>query len=176
MAATGRFTITTGVSVLGFFVLGVSLAGCSAIAPVPSVSATSDAAGPDATSPAASSSGAPNATVTPATVASFLPGGTAQANRAWFDAVNTKLFAANGGANGRAIIDSLVAAGFEKAAMQVTPDKTSINGGVDSTLFSVNIGGSCLLGQHGGGGYSSAVEAALNSGLCLVGKTRAIDW
>ncbi|MBC7402856.1 MAG: hypothetical protein H7279_06740 [Microbacteriaceae bacterium] len=172
--------MSTGVSVLGFFVLGVSLAGCSAIAPVPSVAATPDGAGSDAASPAASRPAAPDSTVTPATVASFLPGGTAQANRAWFDAVNTKLFAANGaangGANGRAIIDSLVAAGFEKAAMQVTPDKTSINGGVDSILFSVKIGGSCLLGQHGGGGYSSAVEAALNSGLCLVGKTRAIDW
>jgi hypothetical protein len=161
MPATRRFTIGAGVSMLGIFVLGVSLAGCSSIAPEPSVSVTS---------------AAPSSTASPAPVASFLPDGTARANKAWFDTVNAKFFAANGSANGRAIIDSLIAAGFEKAAMQVTPDKTSINGGVDSILFSVKIGDSCLLGQHGGGGYSSAVEAALKSGLCLVGKTRTIDW
>ena len=179
MATIRRFTICC-------VAIGLSLAGCSAIAPAPSVSATSDAAsravpsspapGSADPSPAASSPAAPSSTATPTTVAGFLSDGTARANKAWFDAVNTKLFAANGSANGRAIIDSLTAAGFEKAAMQVTPDKTSINGGPDSILFSVKIGDSCLLGQHGGDGYSSAIEAALKSGLCLVGKTRAIDW
>jgi hypothetical protein len=166
MATIRRFTICC-------VAIGLSLAGCSANAPAPSVSATSDAASPTAPSSAAPS---PTATPTPTPPAGFLPDGTAQANKAWFDSVNTKLFAANGSANGRMIIDSLVAAGFEKAAMQVTPDKTSVNGGVDSILFSVRIGDSCLLGQNGGGGYGSAVEAALKSGLCLVGKTRAIDW
>ena len=145
------------------FALGFALAGCSPTAPTPSAkpSSTSDI---------------PSQSATAAPAPSYRPDGTAPANKAWFDAVNTKLFAANGGANGRAIIDSLVTAGFDKASMQVTPDTTSINGGVDSILFSVKIGDSCLLGQHGGGGYSSAVVAALTSGLCLVGKTRAIDW
>jgi hypothetical protein len=144
-------------------VLAIALAGCSPTAPTPSAAPPSGSAGP-------------SGTATPAPAPSYRPDGTAQANKAWFDAVNTKLFAANNGADGRAIIDSLVSAGFDKAAMQVTPDKTSINGGVDSILFSVKIGDSCLLGQHGGGGYSSAVEKALASGLCLIGKTRAIDW
>lgn len=144
-------------------VMAVALAGCSPAASTPTVTPTSTSSGP-------------SRTTTPAPAPSYRPDGTAQANKAWFDAVNTKLFAANGGANGRAIIDSLVSAGFDKAAMQVTPDKTSINGGVDSILFSVKIGDSCLLGQHGGGGYSSAVEKALASGLCLIGKTRPIDW
>lgn len=87
-----------------------------------------------------------------------------------------KLFTANGSAKGRDIIDNLVAAGFDKAAMQVTPDKTAINGQVDSILFSVKLGAQCLLGQHGGGGYTSSVQAALVSGGCLIGKTRPIDW
>lgn len=160
MASTRRILVVACVLVLGF-----SLVGCASTAPPPSPK------------PSASvTSAAPSSAATPAPVASYRSDGTAQANKAWFDAVNTKLFAANGSANGRAIIDSLVAAGFEKAAMQVTPDKTSINGGVDSILFSVEIGDSCLLGQHGGGGYSSAVEPVLKSGLCLIGKTRAIDW
>ena len=150
-------------------VCSVSLAGCVPTAP-DTLNGTS--------TPSASST--PSAAVIPknttAPAPSFLSGGSAEANRSWFDAANTKLIGANSEANGRAIIDSLVAAGFDRAAMQVTPDKTSINGGVDSILFSVKIGDSCLLGQRGGGGYSSAIEPVLKSGLCLVGKTRAIDW
>ncbi len=158
MSARGRILLAAPL-----LALAVTLAGCSPAAPAP-------------TAVPSSASASPGRTATPAPTPSYRPDGTAQANKAWFDAVNTKLFAANAGANGRAIIDSLVAAGFDKAAMQVTPDKTSINGGVDSILFSVKIGDSCLLGQHGGGGYSSAVEKALASGLCLIGKTRTIDW
>ncbi|QNE47241.1 hypothetical protein F1C58_10250 [Glaciihabitans sp. INWT7] len=160
MSARGRMLLAAPL-----LLLAVTLAGCS-----PAASA------PTAVPASASASASPGRTATPAPTPSYRPDGTAQANKAWFDAVNTKLFASNGGANGRAIIDSLVSAGFDKAAMQVTPDKTSINGGVDSILFSVKIGDSCLLGQHGGGGYSSAVEKALSSGLCLIGKTRTIDW
>ena len=159
---------------LALMVLGcaVALAGC--------VPTASDTVNRTSTPSASSTPSVPSTPVTPkntvAPAPSFLPDGSAEANKAWFDAANTRLIGANSGANGRAIIDSLVAAGFDKAAMQVTPDKTSINGGVDSILFSVKIGDSCLLGQRGGGGYSSAVEPALKSGLCLVGKTRAIDW
>ncbi len=143
---------------------GVSLSGCTAAVQAP------------LTRPSATESPTvPSSSATPVTP-SFVPHGTAAANRAWFDAVNARLFAANAAANGRSIIDSLVSAGFDKAAMQVTPDSTAIKGQVDSILFSVKIGDSCLLGQYGGIGYSSAVEPALASGLCLIGKTRVIDW
>lgn len=153
--------------VVTLVVASAALAGCvtSATAPSPSTTSGAASARPTAT-PAASPTRAPT----------LVAGGTAQENRAYFDAVNTRLFAANASANGRSIIDNLVAAGFDKASMQVSPDRTAINGAVDSILFSVKIGDSCLLGQHGGGGYSSAVEAALTSGACLIGKTRAIDW
>ena len=151
--------------VIGLSVLAVALAGCS-----------SEAQNPSSSSKPSTTSATPSRSAMPAPAPSYRSDGTAQANKAFFDAVNGKLFAGNGSANGRTIIDSLVAAGFDKFAMQVTPDKTSINGGADSILFSVKIGDSCLLGQHGGSGYSSAVDAALKSGLCLIGKTRAIDW
>jgi hypothetical protein len=142
------------------------LAGCTPTAPAASPSTSGSG------SASASASPRPRPTVAP----TFVTGGTAEVNHAYFDFVNTKLFTANGSANGRDIVDSLVAAGFDKAAMQVTPDKTAINGQVDSILFSVKLGAECLLGQHGGGGYSSAVQAALASGGCLIGKTRPIDW
>jgi hypothetical protein len=146
--------------------LAVALTGCgpSATITTPSSSASASA-GAASASPSASAS-APE----------FIAGGTAADNKPYFDSVNSKLFDANASANGRSIIDSLVAAGFDKASMQVTPDKTSVNGSVDSILFSVKVGDSCLLGQHGGSGYSSSVEPALKSGVCLIGKTRTIDW
>ncbi len=140
------------------------LTGCVATAPAPTKS-TGSSARPSA---------APSAT--PSAAPTLAPEGTAQQNRAYFDVVNERLFATNSGATGRAIIDNLVAAGFTKADMQVTPDKTSINGTVDSILFSVRFGGECLLGQHGGDGYSSSVQAALAGGTCIVGRTRPIDW
>ena len=163
MATTRRHLL-----VLMTLVCAVALAGCAPIAPG-TINRPSASLAP---SPPAS----PKDTAIPAPAPSFRPDSSAAANRAWFDAANTRLFVANQSANGRAIIDSLVAAGFDKASMQLTPDTTSIDGGVDSILFSVKIRDSCLLGQHGAGGYSSAVERALKSGLCLIGKTRAIDW
>ena len=164
--------------VLPTLLLGLSLAGCVATVPVPTTPGptTSTPTTPVPKASASSTSTTPITSSAPVLAPTFLPDGTAMQNKVWFDTVNTKLFAANGSANGRAIIDSLVSSGFDKAAMQVTPDKTTINGGVDSILFSVKIGDSCLLGQHGGDGYSSAVEAVLKSGDCLIGKTRPIDW
>ncbi|MCU1513398.1 MAG: hypothetical protein JWO10_488 [Microbacteriaceae bacterium] len=123
--------------------------------------------------PTATTSAAP----VPAADPTHEPGGTAQANLPYFDLVNNKLFAANGSADGKTIIDNLVSAGFAKEDMQLTPDKTSIGVGADSVLFAVHIGDYCLLGQHGGGGYTSSIAKAISTGgPCLVGKTRAIDW
>ncbi|WP_394769732.1 DUF6993 domain-containing protein [Lacisediminihabitans sp.] len=112
----------------------------------------------------------------PAPTPSMVAGGSAAENKAYFDQVGKTLFASAASANGKTIIDTLVAAGFDKAAMQVTPDTTSNRGAVDSILFSVRLGGQCLLGQRGPDGFSSAVEPALADGSCLVGKTRPIDW
>ncbi len=153
-----RLALATATA-LGVVVL---LAGCVSSTPAPV--------------PTASHSAPSSATATSAPAQVFDPKGSAKDNKAYFDQVNNKLFAANGSANGRDIVDNLVSAGFDKTDMQVTPDKSSINGAVDSILFSVKIGTDCLLGQHGSGGYSSAVEAALKDGSCLVGKTRPIDW
>lgn len=129
-------------------------------------------------SASASSSATPRASASSTPVAKpvFDPPGSAEANKAYFDSVNRAQIAANAGSLGRDFIDSLVAGGFTKADMQVTPDKTSIGRQVDSILFSVKIGTNCLLGQNGGGGYTSSVAPALASGVCLIGKTRAIDW
>lgn len=146
--------------------LSASLAGCVQVTPAP----TSRPTGAASTSSAAPT---PSATTTP----THNINGSAADNKPFFDLINNRLFTANGSANGRTIIDNLVAAGFTKANMQVTPDLDAIGKPADSILFSVKIGASCLLGQHGGAGYSSSIAPALTSGgACLIGKTRTIDW
>jgi len=122
-------------------------------------------------SPSSTSSTEP----TPERDPELVPGGSADDNLPYFDFVNS-VFLADGNPGGRPIIDNLVAAGFDKAAMQVTADRTPRGSDVDSVQFSVLIGEDCLIGQAGGSGYASTVAPALESGGCLLGKTRAIDW
>ena len=150
------------VTALAVAVLSVAaLAGCTSSppAPKPTTSATTSAPSP-----------------TPSAAPTMVPNGTAEQQKPFFDLVNSTLISANGSANGRDIIDNLVASGFAKADMQVTPDKTAIGGTVDSILFSVKIGGECLLGQRNGAAYVSSVQKTLADGTCLIGKTRPIDW
>ncbi|GAB3035435.1 hypothetical protein GCM10027052_11650 [Parafrigoribacterium mesophilum] len=135
---------------------------------------------PQAVAPTATSapveSAAPTPTTTPPAAPHLVQGGTAEDNHAYFDVVNKALFTDQPQATGRTIIDSLVAAGFDKSAMQVTPDTTPTGKNTDSIQFSVQLGADCLIGQSGSGEYTSVVGPALATGGCLVGKTRPIDW
>lgn len=99
-------------------------------------------------------------------------------NLPFFDLVNEAVIAADPEAGGRAFIDALVAAGFDREAMQVTDDTTTLGDRADSIQFAVAFGPDCLIGQYGpkSGGYHSAVRPALGTGACLVGATRPIDW
>lgn len=126
--------------------------------------------------PSASSSGAESASPSAAAPIELLPDGSAADNLPYFDEVNTAFFAANPDPDGRAIVDNLVAAGFDKATMQVTPDATTIGREADSVQFSVFIGGSCLIGQSSGAGYASTSGPPVTGQSCLSGITRAIDW
>ncbi|WP_348787558.1 hypothetical protein [Leifsonia sp. NPDC080035] len=144
---------------------GIALAGCSSpAAPRPTATATATAT----STPTASAAPAP----------ALVIGGTAQQNKPFFDRVNRATLAANPNAHGRDFIDALVAAGFVKKDMQVTPDTTTIGLKANSIQFSVKLGSTCLIGQNGAdaGGYSSMVTPVLATGTCLIGDTRPIDW
>lgn len=148
-------------------VVATALVGCSpdreTTIPMPIPTATASKTAPPADEPD------PDPTM--------LPGGTTLANREYFDFVNNRLLAVNSNPAGQAIIDNLVSAGFDKAAMQITPDKTSeLRRPVDSIEFAVRLHDDCLIGQFVGGAYHSLVGPALTNGGCLVGKTRPIDW
>ena len=144
------------------------LAGCASPPPEPPATSIPTAA-PTAAGPT------PSPTYS-AAAPQFDPDGSARSNLDYFDAVNRKLFAAKAGATGRAIVDNLARAGFDKSAMQVTPDRTPIGNRTDSIEFSVRLDAQCLIGQSSGGSYTSLVAPALADGACLVGKTRPIDW
>ena len=92
--------------------------------------------------------------------------------------LNRATLAAKPAAQGRDFIDALVAAGFNKADMQLTVDTTTIGLKANSIQFSVKLGDTCLIGQNGAdaGGYNSMVTPVLSTGACLIGQTRPIDW
>lgn len=142
--------------------LVATLAGCTGGAPTPVPTYT----------PSSSATSTP----TPAAGPQLRPGDTAEANKEYFDAVNTAFYAAHGKSDGRSIIDNLVAAGFRKQDMEVTPDTTSIGEGADSIIFSIRVKGECLVGQFNGAGYHGVIGPLLSTGGCLVGTTRPIDW
>lgn len=106
------------------------------------------------------------------------PDGTAEDNLPIFEAVTAQVWAASGSSSGQAYIDALVAAGFDKAAMQVTQDLTTVGDAVESLQFSVRWGeAECLVGQVGPstGEPVTMVMDQLAEGRCLVGNTRPID-
>lgn len=167
---------TTAVLALAGAAIVVGAAGCTAAPPVSERSSTpSTAAATSATGGAVGTDEPAAPTEAPP---SFRPELSADENLAAFDAVNLQVVAANASAGGRDFIDALVAAGFDRSQMQVTPDRTSVDLEADSVQFSVLVHDECLIGQYGpaSGGYHSAVRPALGTGGCLVGQTRPIDW
>jgi len=127
-------------------------------------------------SPTRTATGAPDAT---ADAAVLHPDGAAEDNLPLFAAVTADVWAENGSASGRAYIDALVAAGFDKSAMQVTEDLTTVGNPAESVQFSVRWGeDACLVGQVGPstGEPVTMVMDQLAEGRCLVGRTRPIDW
>lgn len=102
--------------------------------------------------------------------------GSAVANQEFFDLTNNELIAAGGALDGRAFIDNLVAAGYPKADMELTDDRTAIDLAADNIQFSIRLNGTCLIGQYGNIGYASTATSLLTTGKCLVGATRPIDW
>jgi hypothetical protein len=139
----------------------VALAGCtSAPTPAPTTARTASVA----------------PTPTPTASASIDLTGNAAQNLPYFDQVNQALIAKGGTLDGRAFIDNLVTAGYPKSAMEVTPDRTSIDLQADNIEFSVRLGSTCLVGEYGNIGYASTSQRVFSTGRCLAGTTRQIDW
>lgn len=109
----------------------------------------------------------------------LVPDGTAEDNLPVFTAVADSIWATDQRGSGRAYIDALIDAGFDRAAMQVTQDQSTVGNPAESLQFSVRWGDeSCLVGQVGPstGQVVTAVMPQLAEGRCLIGTTRPIDW
>lgn len=126
----------------------------------------------------ASASTTPSASPSAPAVPVLNPDGSAEDNLPYFTALVQPVWAGPDTAAGRAYIDALVAGGFDRAAMQVTADLTTIGNPVERIEFSVRWGEDCLVGQVGPeiGELVTTVMPGLSDGRCLVGKTRPIDW
>ena len=124
--------------------------------------------------------GAPSPSATPTTPAepTLVPDGTADDNLPLFSSVTAAVWATDARVTGRAYIDALTAAGFDKAAMQVTQDQSTVGNPAESIQFSVHWNDQCLIGQVGPatGDPVTVVVPVLAEGTCLVGQTRPIDW
>ncbi|OUE24882.1 DUF6993 domain-containing protein [Clavibacter michiganensis] len=138
---------------------------------------TQSPAAPEPTASAAVTEGVdPGASPAAPTIAPVDPDGTAEGNLPAFEATAGGVVAADPNAQGRALVDALVAAGFPKDRMEVTADATPLGNSVDSILVSVRLQDGCLIGQRAQDGFSAHVEPVLSSDRCLVGQTRSIDW
>jgi len=150
-------------------------AGAAGLALVLALAACTAAPGPEPTArPTSTPSG--TATPTPEPDPVLVPTGDAEANLPYFDLVNKRLLDTVPTPNGQQLVENLVAAGFAKADMEVTPDTTVGSEAASTIQFSVRANGSCLIGQTGAAGYNALAAPLLGTGKCLVGKTRAIDF
>lgn len=104
--------------------------------------------------------------------------GTASDNLPYFAAIVSSVWSGPDRASGRAYIDALVAGGFDKSAMQVTNDQSTVGNAAESIQFSVLWAGECLVGQVGPatGDPVTTVLPPVPGDTCLIGKTRPIDW
>jgi hypothetical protein len=115
---------------------------------------------------------------TPAPEPTLVLDGAAADNLPLFTSVTAAVWESSERVDGRAYVDALTAAGFDKAAMQVTNDQTTVGNPAESIQFAVRWGEECLIGQVGPetGNPVTVVVPVLAEGTCLVGETRPIDW
>ncbi|MEU1970587.1 hypothetical protein ABZ477_02940 [Microbacterium sp. NPDC019599] len=142
-------------------------------------------AGPGESSPSSTGTPSPTASQSPTssptpteTTPTLDPAGTAEDNLDYFAAIVDSVWAGPDKVSGRAYIDALVAGGFDKGAMQVTNDLSTVGNPAESIQFSVLWAGECLVGQVGPatGEPVAVVLPVVGDGSCLIGSTRPIDW
>lgn len=123
--------------------------------------------------------GAPTATAepspTPTPDPEFVEGGTAGQNRPYFEFIITGLLERSERPTSATIVNSLAAAGFDRATIEITPDTTPVGELADSILVGIPIDGQCLLGQIIDGELVSQLADVLGTGRCLVGRTLSLD-
>lgn len=107
-----------------------------------------------------------------------MPDGSAAENLPLFTQVVADVWAGESRVRGNAYIDALTAAGFDRTAMQVTKDITSIGRPAESIQFAVAWDDEeCLVGQVGPstGDPVTAVMPRMAEVACIVGELSPIS-
>ncbi|WP_110589093.1 DUF6993 domain-containing protein [Microbacterium suaedae] len=130
---------------------------------------------PDAT-PSAEPSTSADPTPTSDPVA-FVAEGSARDNLPVFLAVLEQAWESDGRAEGRTYVDLLVETGFDKSAMQVSKDLSTVGNPAETMMVSVKWSETaCLVGQFGPD-TPQPVATVLEptDGVCIPGETAAIE-
>lgn len=143
-------------------IVASALAGCQAGAePEPTVTADP---GPTATF-------APGEDDVPDLAPELHPDGTAAQNEQYFGAVVDQYFQAARVGTSQLLVDTLVAAGFDRSSIEVTYEYTAIGLAADSIEVSVRFGDECLIGSIRQDWYNVVRMPLLAKGTCLIGGT-----
>ena len=138
------------------------LAGCAGGTPTAPASATP---APTTAPPTID----PGVEVLPTAAPELHPGGTAEQNKLFWDAMIDSYWQRFGLGSTQTMIDHLVGSGFEPGILEITYDYTAIGLGVDSIEVSARFSDACLLAVVRGERWATAVMPILGTGLCLVG-------
>jgi len=111
----------------------------------------------------------PGVEVLPTAAPELHPGGTAEQNKLFWDAMIDSYWQRFGLGSTQTMIDHLVGSGFEPGILEITYDYTAIGLGVDSIEVSARFSDACLLAVVRGERWATAVMPILGTGLCLVG-------
>lgn len=110
----------------------------------------------------------------------FVPDGTAEQNLPYFTEVLRAFAESDRPVQGAPVVDAVAEAGFDKAAMQVSFDRSMTGLEADNIFVSVRIGADCLIGQivTSDRSFVAQQEPAVgpDRDICLIGDTRPIDW
>jgi hypothetical protein len=141
-------------------VAALALVGCAPVGPQPS---------PPASDAPPLSPVAPSATETAPSEAEAAPAADPE-----LDAFRAALDG-HSPADPDALVAAVVAAGFDRAAIERTQELDSLGKPVTFLEIAVLLGESCLIGQVGDGEPLALRSAALGGGRCLVGDVIALD-
>lgn len=108
-------------------------------------------------------------------VPDFFPDGSAGDNLPYLDYVLQTAGAGQGGVESLEAVRVLEEAGFDRADIEITSDRTALRLPAESITVAIVIDGECAIGQWSSEWYSSAVQPLLGSGTCLLGDTLSLD-
>ena len=105
----------------------------------------------------------------------FIPDGSAEDNLPYIDYVLNQAGAGTGLFGSLDAVAVLEDAGFDRANMEVTSDRTALELAAESITIAVIIDGECALGQWSSDWYASTITPVLGAGTCLLGDTLSLD-